>query len=78
MALHPAEKLYVVKTESALAVVRGCRLCKFYLFRHKGGRGRGTGLREGNKQRGAMIQHIKEAHPTEYLSAMDASRVRVE
>jgi hypothetical protein len=27
-------------------------------------------MREGNKQRGRLIQHLKEAHPTEFAAAM--------
>ena len=59
---HPAEK-YVTTTIGPSAVVRGCKLCKFYHVRKRvflGGRlGRGQGMREGNKQRGILIQHIK-------------------
>jgi hypothetical protein len=28
-------------------------------------------MREGNKQRGVLIQHLKEAHPVEYAAAMN-------
>ena len=49
-------------THGPLAIARGCRLCSFVLVRRRGG-GRGAGFREGNKQRGAMHQHIKAEHP---------------
>lgn len=71
MALHPAEDRYVIRLRGPLAVTRACRLCKFYQTRRLGARtGRGTGMREGNKQRGVLIQHLKEAHPVEYAAAM--------
>ncbi len=74
---HAAYNKYVVETVGHFAVVRGCRLCKFYHSRPKGGRlaglvGRGNGFREGNKQRGILIQHLKEVHPAEYAAAMAA------
>lgn len=72
---HRAYEKYATEFEGPLAVVRGCRLCDFHLLRHKAVRGRaaggrGVGFREGNKQRGAIIQHIKTAHPAEYIAAM--------
>lgn len=63
MAQHPAEK-FVTTTVGPSAVSRGCKLCKFYHVRKRiPGSGRGAGMREGNKQRGILIQHIKSAHP---------------
>ncbi len=63
MAQHPAEA-FITTTVGPLAVARGCKLCKFYHIRKRGrGTGRGTGMREGNKQRGILIQHIKQSHP---------------
>lgn len=47
-----------------LGVNRVCKLCKhseFIVIGNKGA-GRGYGMREGNKARGRMIQHIKTAH----------------
>lgn len=70
MSAHPVEQ-YVSRVETALGVARGCRLCKFYHFRRKCGGGRGAGMREGNKQRGLLIQHIKSEHPDEYRAAME-------
>lgn len=71
MAYHPAEEKYGVVMPGPLGVVRACRLCKWHDFRRKTvGLGRGTGMREGNKQRGRLIQHLKEAHPTEFTAAM--------
>lgn len=71
MAMHKAESKYIKTSSSALAVSRSCILCKFYVVRRLGkGGGRGNGFREGNKQRGIMIQHLKAEHPTEYAAAM--------
>jgi hypothetical protein len=67
MARSWTEK-YIDSKETALGVVRWCCVkgCKWSDFRKKGPRGtmgRGNGFREGNKQRGRAIQHVKEAHP---------------
>lgn len=71
MASHPVERL-IVRVEGPFAVVRACKLCKFVHSRPKlQGTGRGTGMREGNKQRGILIQHIKAEHPAEYAAAMN-------
>ena len=47
-----------------LAIVRFCRLCDHAEILKTGrpGVGRGFGMREGNKSRGRMIQHIKAEH----------------
>lgn len=50
------------KIEGPFAIVRGCRLCNHRISRRPG-RGRGAGLREGNKQRGEMHCHIRDTHP---------------
>jgi len=57
--------------EGAFMVVRGCRFCKHIEKVRKGipGVGRGYGMREGNKARGRMIQHVKEAHPEQYAAS---------
>jgi len=55
---HPLES-FITVTEGHFAVARGCRCCKWVDVRAKGGRGRGTGFREGNKQRGRAIEHAK-------------------
>lgn len=74
MSSHPVEK-HIIRTEGPMGVARSCRLCKFHHFRRKGlGGGRGNGMREGNKQRGILIQHIKAEHPVEYAAAMAASK----
>lgn len=54
--------------EGPLAVVRQCTLCKHFELVRKGlrGVGRGYGMREGNKARGRIIQHIKLNHPGTY------------
>lgn len=65
----PADYLYDHRTTS-LASVRKCYLCSHCEMLKLaipggllGGPGRGFGMREGNKARGRMIQHIKAAHP---------------
>lgn len=78
--MHPAEALYVRRVETALAVGRSCKLCNFGVTRRKpyglmaGMVGRGNGMREGNKQRGVLIQHIKSCHPAEYKAAMELKK----
>ena len=67
----------ILTTEGPFAVSRGCKLCKFYDVRRKvRGLGRGNGMREGNKQRGRLIQHIKAEHPEAYAEALAAHRAR--
>jgi hypothetical protein len=62
------DKMFRVK-ETGLAVMRLCVECDFYDVRKKiVGGGRGSGFREGNKQRGRMIQHFKAAHPKIYTA----------
>ena len=73
MSEHPVEKLYGRCTVGPFAVARVCTLCKWHDTRRRGG-GRGAGFREGNKQRGRLIQHIKAAHPAEYAAAMTTGR----
>jgi hypothetical protein len=57
------------------AVVRACNFCNHVETVKKGipGAGRGYGMREGNKARGRMIQHIKENHLTE-IQTMETKR----
>jgi hypothetical protein len=76
MAYHAAEEKYGSVTVGPLSVVRACKLCKWHDHRRKGGAGRGAGFREGNMQRGRLIQHIKEAHPVEYAAAMKEAKER--
>lgn len=71
------------ETTSALATVRVCLCCPQRHTAHaeivrKGlpGVGRGYGLREGNKARGRMIQHIKTAHPEQYAANVAAFRAQ--
>jgi ribosomal protein L13E len=63
-------------TEGPLAVIRQCLHCKHHEVVRKGrpGVGRGYGMREGNKARGRMIQHVKTAHPAEYAAAIEAAK----
>ena len=61
---HPAQK-FIAHADGPLAIVRSCKLCKFSDVVRKppvGRRGRGWGMREGNKQRGRLIQHINAEH----------------
>ena len=63
MSNSPAEE-FVGVAEGPLAIVRYCTLCNFrHTRRKRPGVGRGNGFREGNKQRGLLIQHVKECHP---------------
>lgn len=59
-------------TEGPQAVIRNCLYCKHFELVRKGrpGVGRGYGMREGNKARGRIIQHVKAAHPTELAAAI--------
>jgi hypothetical protein len=71
--MNPADK-FIKEFNGPSAVVRSCTLCKFALVRRKSAPGtnplgRGAGFVLGNKQRGEMIQHIKQAHPAEYEAA---------
>ena len=71
MAYHPAEDKYGIVMQGPFGVTRACRLCKWHDFRRKvTGSGRGAGMREGNKQRGRLIQHLKAAHVAEFTAAM--------
>lgn len=77
MAYHPAEEKYGVVMHGPFGVTRACRLCKWHDFRRKiAGNGRGEGMREGNKQRGRLIQHLKETHPDEFAAAVLAEKER--
>ncbi len=60
---HPAQK-YIREINGPIAIGRSCTLCGFGVTKQKERRpGRGWGMREGNKLRGALIQHIKAEHP---------------
>lgn len=59
-----AEDHFITVT-GGIATIRRCNICG-HLERVEKGRpnvGRGYGMREGNKARGRMIQHIKDCHP---------------
>lgn len=64
--MHWTEK-HIKTSRGPLGVVRFCTVkkCKFYAMVKTGihGVGRGYGMREGNKARGKMIQHVKSEHP---------------
>lgn len=65
-----AEERFVDCIIGPMAVVRSCKLCGFLVTRKlRGGVGRGNGFREGNKQRGVLIQHVKAEHPAELAAA---------
>lgn len=76
---HQAYNIYVRESSSALAVCRSCRLCKFGVSLRLGvpNVGRGNGMREGNKQRGILIQHLKSEHPAEYAQAMGLQHLQI-
>ena len=66
---HPAQK-YIRTTNGPFGIGRTCTICGFGLTTKKvSGGGRGWGMREGNKLRGAIIQHIKEQHPFDLIKA---------
>lgn len=61
--MHKAEKFFT-RRNLPRGIAADCKLCRHYEVVLKvANPGRGWGLREGNKQRGRMIQHVKEAHP---------------
>ena len=67
----------IITIEGPFGVSRRCKLCTFFDQRRKvRGAGRGNGMREGNKQRGRLIQHIKASHPEAYAEALAAHRAR--
>ena len=55
---------YVKEIRRPLGTVRQCKLCGRKELVRKGqpGAGRSYGLREGNKARGRMIQHLRKDH----------------
>ncbi len=64
MAQHWADR-YITKIDGPFGIGRSCKLCSFGVTAKKpaaGFRGRGWGMREGNKLRGQLIQHIKTEH----------------
>lgn len=72
---HAERREYGMKVFRApLGVVRVCPCCKHSEIVKTGiqGVGRGYGMREGNKARGRMIQHIKATHP-EYVASLKTS-----
>jgi hypothetical protein len=63
MAYHPADRFFN-RFDGPFAITAGCKLCKHVdVVRKERSPGRGWGMREGNKQRGRMIQHVKACHP---------------
>jgi len=52
-----------------LGTVRVCKHCGHTeTVKASPGAGRGYGMREGNKARGRMIQHLKDSHPDQWLN----------
>ena len=63
MTTHPAEKLFT-RAAGPIGIAAHCNLCRHKEFIPKAHKpGRGWGLRETNKLRGRMIQHVKQCHP---------------
>jgi hypothetical protein len=59
----PADK-HFTRHDGHFAIVANCHHCKHTdVVRKERNPGRGWGMREGNKQRGRMIQHVKSVHP---------------
>ena len=58
---HPADK-FIKFSAGPFGYTRECTICGHFDYR-KIGFGRGAGMREGNKQRGRLLQHIKAEHP---------------
>ena len=57
-------RLFIEKVNGHFAIGRTCTVCRFGITLSKERYpGRGWGMREGNKLRGQMIQHIKQVHP---------------
>ena len=62
---HPAEEFFT-RHNGPVEIAGGCNLCKHVDVVKKlpaGQAGRGWGMREGNKQRGRLVQHVKAEHP---------------
>jgi hypothetical protein len=62
---HLADQ-YIKHRDLPRGIVRSCAICTFadtVIKPRPGTAGRGWGMREGNKQRGRLIQHIKAEHP---------------
>jgi hypothetical protein len=65
-ASNPIERAFVKHYVGPLASDRVCTICGHKeSFSCGRGTGRGHGMREGNKARGRIIQHVKAAHPGE-------------
>jgi len=62
VALHRKVLMFCNVLRGPFGITRTCTICGHFEHR-KSGRGRGSGMREGNKQRGKMYQHIKAEHP---------------
>lgn len=58
---HKADK-FIRHISGPFATVRTCTICGFS-DKFPRGSGRGYGMREGNKSRGRLIQHVKQCHP---------------
>lgn len=65
----PADK-HFVRYDGPFAIVAKCHHCRHMdVVRKERNPGRGWGMREGNKQRGRMIQHVKTEHPEKLNNA---------
>ena len=56
--MHNPLEHFVATRHGPMGYSRTCRGCGWSVFRRPG-TGRGAGMREGNKQRGVAIQHVK-------------------
>lgn len=64
------DKLYTRRSFPGRASIRTCTVCGHVeLLKSPRLPGRGFGMREGNKARGRMIQHINKNHPEEVILA---------
>lgn len=61
VALHRKVMMFCHKIAGPFAIIRTCTICGFSDSRQRGA-GRGSGMREGNKQRGRIYQHLIKDH----------------
>jgi hypothetical protein len=73
MAYTPSKAAeHFTTVEGPFAVLRCCNHCRHVEKVQKGlrGAGRGYGMREGNKARGRMIEHINTVHQDKLSSQL--------
>ena len=65
----------VLRTNDRVSMGAVCTVCGYRDAVLKVSRpGKGWGLREGNRLRGRMIQHVQDMHPGELLSVVSRGR----